>query len=556
MTTTTSDNLERRDQTFPRLTGEQLQRFEQVGEVRTVEAGTAVFSQGDDEVPVYIVLEGELSVFHQVGGRESNVPIVVHHAGEFTGEFSSLSGRRALVGGRMTTAGRLRRLTRAELLKVVQTDSELSEVFLRAFLLRRAALIRGGTGDLVLVGSKHSADTLRLQEFLARNGHPYTSVDVDADENVQAMLDAFNVRVDEVPVVICRNELVLKRPTNAQLADCLGLNPRSDPMQVWDLVVVGAGPAGLAAAVYAASEGLRTVVLESHAPGGQAGSSSKIENYLGFPTGISGQALAARAFTQAEKFGAEVRVARNATRLRCEQQPYIVELDGGESLFTRSIVIAAGVQYHRPNLPDLARFEGLGVYYGATFVEAQVCGSDEVAIVGGGNSAGQAAVFLARTAKHVHVLVRGPGLADSMSRYLIRRIEETPNITLHTHARVTKLEGTEHLEGLVVQRAGEAAARWPVRHLFLMTGASPNTKWLDGCLSLDEKGFVMTDRALAAEHLEATGWKRPRSPFLYETSLPAVFAVGDVRAGSTKRVASAVGEGSVCISFVHQALAE
>jgi thioredoxin reductase (NADPH) len=556
MTVTTTDGIERREQMFPRLTEAHLRRFEQVGDVQAIDAGTPVFSQGDADVPVFLILEGELSVFHHVAGRESNVPIVVHGPGEFSGEFSSLSGRRALVGGRMTTAGRVRRLSRGDLLKVVQTDAELSEVFLRAFILRRMQLIRRGDGDVVLLGSRHSADTLRLQEFLARNGHPYTSVDVDHDEHVQAMLDAFGVRLDEVPVVICRNEIVLRRPTNAELADCLGLNPRTDEKTVWDVVVVGAGPSGLAAAVYAASEGLRTLVLESHAPGGQAGSSSKIENYLGFPTGISGQALAARAFTQAEKFGAEVRVARVATRLRCEHQPFTVELDTGDALFTRSIVIATGVQYHRPNLPELSRFEGLGVYYGATFVEAQVCGPDEVAIVGGGNSAGQAAVFLARNAKHVHVLVRGPGLAESMSRYLIRRIEEAPNITLHTRSQVVQLEGAEHLEGIMVQQGDGAPTRWNVRHLFLMTGASPNTKWLAGCLLLDEKGFVMTDRALTKERLDASGWNRARQPYLYETSLPGVFAVGDVRAGSTKRVASAVGEGSVCVSFVHQVLAE
>ncbi len=563
---TSTDGVERREQMFPTLSPAQLRRFEHLGQVLAVEAGTTLFAQGDDDVAVFLVLEGQLSIFPHVGGREAEVPIVVHGPGEFSGEFSSISGRRALVSGRMTTAGRVRRLARAELLQVVQTDSELSELFLRAFILRRTQLIRRGEGDVVLVGSTHSADTLRLQEFLARNGHPYTSVDVDRDEHVQDMLDAFQVRVDEVPVVICRNTLVLKRPTNAQLADCLGLNPHSDASVVWDVVVVGAGPAGLAAAVYAASEGLRTVVLESHAPGGQAGSSSKIENYLGFPTGISGQALAARAFTQAEKFGAEVRIARVATRLRCERKPFTVELDAGEPLLTRSIVIATGVQYHRPALPDLARFEGLGVYYGATYVESQHCGADEVAIVGGGNSAGQAAVFLARTAKHVHMLVRGPGLAESMSRYLIRRIEETPSITLHTGSQVVKLEGTEHLEAMHVQGPSGAVTSWPVRHLFLMTGASPNTRWLDGCLALDEKGFVLTDRGLEPEPLKRAGgnkasvaengWSKDRAPFLYETSLPGVFAVGDVRAGSTKRVASAVGEGSVCISFVHKVLTE
>ena len=455
----------------------------------------------------------------------------------------------------MKTDGKLLEISRQDIVRVIQDDAELSELFMRAFILRRTALIQTQEGDAILLGSRHCRITLRIQEFLGRNGHPFTYVDVDEDPDVQKMLDCFHVGIEDVPVVICRGEHVLRRPTDAELAECLGLHPGGiDPERVRDVVVVGAGPSGLAAAVYAASEGLDVLVLEGHAPGGQAGSSSKIENYLGFPTGISGQALAARALTQAEKFGADVMVGRTAKTLECDQRPFRVTLSSGERIAARTIVLACGVRYHKPELPELARFEGLGVYYGATAIEAQICGAEEIVIVGGGNSAGQAAVYLARASKHVHVLVRGEGLAASMSRYLVRRIEETPNITLHARTQVTKLEGDDHLEHITWQTTGKGPERMPIRHLFLMTGASPNTEWLDRCVARDERGFVKTGSELDPACLR--DWTKARAPLLFETSRTGVFAVGDVRAASTKRVASAVGEGSVCISLVHQLLAE
>jgi thioredoxin reductase (NADPH) len=549
------DVMERRGQLFPKLTETQVARFRKVGSVREVAVGEVLFEQGDSDVPIFVVVDGALEVIHPTANVEHLV--TVHEEREFTGEMSSLSGARALVRVRVLRAGHVIQMPRATMMSLLQSDPEISEVFLRAFLLRRGGLIAAGYGDVVLVGSRHSAGTLRIQEFLSRNGHPYVYVDIDGERSFCKMLESFHIQVEDVPVIICRGERLLKNPSNAELGECLGLSAHVDESLVHDVVVVGAGPSGLAAAVYAASEGLDAMVIESHAPGGQAGSSSKIENYLGFPTGISGQALAARAYTQAEKFGAIVLIARSAVRLHCDKRPYRVELADGASLLARSIVIASGVQYRKLELEGLARFESAGVYYGATYVEAQRCQDDDVAIVGGANSAGQAAVFLSQSAPHVHIFVRGPGLKESMSRYLIKRIEDAPNITLHPYTQITKLEGQETLEHITWHndKTGESD-RMAIKHLFMMTGAAPNTAWLDGCLALDDKGFVLTGAAISAERLTTEKWPLTRAPMLFETSLPGVFAVGDVRSSSVKRVASAVGEGSICIQLVHTALAE
>src|SRR5437016_3381480 len=431
-----NDFAERRAQMFPRLSAEQIERLCKCGKRRRVARRTILFDHGDMSRNFHVVISGEMEVVHLVDGREE--PITVLHApGQFTGESSILTGRRTLVRGRMREDGDLLVMTPEALRKFVQTDSELSEILLRAFILRRVALIAEGRGDAVLIGSSHSAATLRIREFLTRNGQPHAYLDVEKDPGVQALLDRFQVEIHEIPVVICRYERVLKNPTNEEVADCLGLNPAMEPAQVHDLVVVGAGPAGLAAAVYGASEGLDVLVLESHAPGGQAGSSSKIENYLGFPTGISGHELAGRAYTQAQKFGAQILIAKCAKRLACDRKPYAIELDDGERAPARAVIIATGALYRRLSLDNVAQFEGAGIYYGATFVESQLCCEEEVIVVGGGNSAGQAAVFLSHTTKRVHLLVRSGGLADSMSRYLIRRIEGTPTIVLRTHKEVT-----------------------------------------------------------------------------------------------------------------------
>jgi thioredoxin reductase (NADPH) len=349
---------------------------------------------------------------------------------------------------------------------------------------------------------------------------------------------------------------VLRNPANQEIADCLGFNESIDQTHVRDLIIIGAGPSGLAAAVYGASEGLDVMVLETSSPGGQAGSSSRIENYLGFPTGISGQELAARAYVQAQKFGTDILIAK-ATRLICDSKPYIVDLVSGARIPARTIVIATGAEYRRPPCKNLSRFEGAGVYYGATFVEAQLCNGEEVIVVGGGNSAGQAAVFLAETTNRVHMLVRSAGLAESMSRYLIRRIEETATIVLRPYTEIVAVEGGDHLEFVRWHnnQTGQTEEH-KIRHIFVMTGADPNTSWLDGCVALDDKGFIKTGPELLPENLTAATWPLTRQPYLLETSLPGVFAVGDVRGGSIKRVASAVGEGSTAISFVHKVLQE
>ena len=389
-----------------------------------------------------------------------------------------------------------------------------------------------------------------------RNGHPYSYIDLEHDPDVQNMLDSFHFTASEIPVVICRGKVVLRNPSKQQIADCLGFNESIDQTQVRDLVIIGAGPSGLAAAVYGASEGLDVLMLETSSPGGQAGSSSKIENYLGFPTGISGQDSHLGRTTKQQKFGAEMLIAK-ATRLICDSKPYVVEVENGARIPARTIVIATGAEYRRPPLKDLSRFEGVGVYYGATFVEAQLCGGEEVNVVGGGNSAGQAAVFLAETTKRVHMLVRSAGLAESMSRYLIRRIEETATIVLRPYTEIVALEGGDHLESVRWRNSqtGETEEH-KISHVFVMTGADPNTRWLDGCVTLDTKGFIMTGPDLLQENLSTAGWPLTRQPYLLETSLPGVFAAGDVRGGSIKRVASAVGEGSIAISFVHKVLQE
>jgi thioredoxin reductase (NADPH) len=542
------ETSEQLDAMFPALTDAQVGRLSAFGKQRRVEAHEIVFDQGDASRGVFVVLEGSIEAVNVSKDHEDSLRVL--HRGEFTGEVNQLSGRRSLVRCRAREASNLLEIARADLRRVMQNDAELGEILLRAFMLRRVYLVAHSVGDAVLIGSSHSADTLRLQSFLARNGHPHTYLDVERDPDVQVILDQFEVTTADIPVLICRSDLVLRNPTNAEAAACFGLNAGIDEGGVYDLIVIGAGPSGLAAAVYGASEGLRVLVIESNAPGGQAGSSSRIENYLGFPNGISGQELAGRAFVQAEKFGANIAVARSARILKCGRPPYTVELDDGASVQGRSIIIAAGAQYRKLDLPNLAHFEGAGVYYGATSVEAEMCSRQTVAVVGAGNAAGQAAVFLASVAKRVYLLVRAPGLAETMSRYLISRIEACSEIILKTHTQIQALEGGAYLERIRWRNSQTGVEETEeIQHLFLMTGAEPNTSWLNECLALDGKQFIKTGADLGDE------WTLRRPPYLLETSLPGVFAVGDIRAGSLKRVAAAVGEGSMAVQFVHKVLA-
>jgi thioredoxin reductase (NADPH) len=542
----------RRYQMFPELTELQLARLGHHSKKRAIKKGEMLLDVGDENLPFFVVVSGSLDVLRLVGNAEE--VIVNQGPGQFTGEMNILSGRRSLFRIRASEDGEVLELDQQGLRRVVQTDAELSELLMRAFILRRVSIIAHSQGNATVVGSRHSADTLRIREFLTRNGQPYSYIDVERDPDVGPLLERFHVHADEVPLVICRGETLLRNPANPALAECLGMNPEVDQAVIHDVVVVGAGPAGLAAAVYAASEGLDVLVLETSAPGGQAGSSSKIENYLGFPTGISGEALAGRAYAQAQKFGAQLLVAKSAAKLGCGRTPYSIELGDEGRVLGRAIVIACGAQYRKLPIEGIDRFEGNGVYYGATRMEAQLCEGDEVIVVGGANSAGQAAVFLASTVRHVHMLVRSSGLADTMSRYLIRRIEDSPNITLRPFTEIEGVEGTEAVERVRWRnsKTGQSETRG-IRHIFVMTGANPNTAWLAGCVAVDEKGFVKTGTDLHPADL--VHWAAQRDPHMLETSIPGIFAVGDVRSGSVKRVASAVGEGSICIQLVHRVLA-
>jgi thioredoxin reductase (NADPH) len=543
-----------RGETFPTLTAEQIDRIRPVSKLRDVKDGEILFEPGDGDVPLFVVLSGGLEIVQpDLHGERT---IVRYQAGGFSGEITMISGRNSLMRGRVTAAGQFLEVNNRDLRTLVARDAELSEIFMRAFILRRVELINRGAGNVILLGSSHSSQTLRLREFLTRNGHPHTYVDLDRDKTYQDLLDHFQVSIEEIPVVICNNSTVLRSPSIQELARCLGLNAHITAAEVRDLVIVGAGPSGLAAAVYGASEGLDVLVIEAESPGGQAGSSSRIENYLGFPMGISGQELAGRAAAQAQKFGAKVLIANIVTHLNCDRRPYELSVDCGKVIRARTVVIASGAQYKKPKIDNLARFEGQGVYYGATFIEAQLCDKDEAIVIGGGNSAGQAAVYLSQTATKVHILVRSGQLSDTMSRYLIQRIEENPAIELHYSTELTALDGDTQLERVtwLDKKSGESSTH-DIRHVFIMAGASPRTDWLKGCVAMDPKGFILTGRDLDPV-IDNFKWPLPRPPLMLETTMPGVFAVGDVRAGNVKRVASAVGEGSIAISLVHRALTE
>ncbi len=542
-----------RGEAFPVLTAEQIDRIRPLSKVRKVNAGEIVFEPGDLDIPFFVLLSGSMEIVQP--GINGERLIVNLDAGEFTGEITMISGRRGLVRGRVTAAGEFLEMSSGQLRSLVARDAELSELFMRAFILRRVTLINRGQGNVILMGSRHSATTLRLREFLVRNGHPFTYVDLDTDTSSQELLDHFHVTMEEIPVVICNNRTVLRSPSIQELAACLGLNAHITASEVRDLVIVGAGPSGLAAAVYGASEGLDVLVIEAESPGGQAGSSSRIENYLGFPMGISGLELAGRAAAQAQKFGAKVLIASSAMKLNCDRSPYELTVDCGQVIRSRTVLIASGAHYRKPNLENLSDFEGQGVYYGATYIEAQLCGRQEAIVVGGGNSAGQAAVYLSQTASKVHMLVRSGRLSDTMSRYLIQRIEQNPGIELHYCTEIVALEGDTQLDRVTWRDNNTGAtSTHDIRYVFIMAGGSPRSEWLKGCLAMDDKGFILTGRDLDPV-IHDCHWPLARMPLMLETSQPGIFAVGDVRAGNVKRVASAVGEGSIAISLVHQVLA-
>jgi thioredoxin reductase (NADPH) len=539
-----SDPYARVGQTFPQLDEDMVRRIASYGSEETLREGTLVFERGQRGVDFFLVLSGSIEIFDTDARGVPNV-FTVHGERQFTGEMDLFNDRQILVSGRAGPDTRVVRVKRADFRRLVIGESDIGEIIMRAFILRRVGFIRHTQGGVILVGAGHNGDTLRLQGFMTRNGYPHRVLDTERDKDSEAFLQCFDVKVDELPVVILPGEVALRNPSTVALADALGLIETLDAKTVYDVAVVGAGPAGLAAAVYAASEGLSTIVLESTAPGGQAGTSSKIENYLGFPTGISGQALAGRAQAQAQKFGARLAIARLVTGLKCADRPYRLALDGGSFVKACAIVIATGARYRKLDLDNYSQFEGHGIHYAATAMEAQLCTREEVVVVGGGNSAGQAAVFLSRTASHVHIVVRGAGLAATMSDYLIRRIQGSANITVHAYTEITALEGDSFLRSISwTNRDTGKSETLKVSNVFVMIGAEPNTEWLNNCVSLDGKGFVVTGH-INDEH-ELT------SP--YVTTQPGIFAVGDVRSGSVKRVASGVGEGSVVVQAIHRFL--
>jgi thioredoxin reductase (NADPH) len=541
----------RRAQMFPKLTPAQLSRLDAYGERVQTRDSELLVDSGERYSRIVAVLSGSIDVLRP--GLSGETTVTQLTAGDFSGEMSALRGSASFVRIRVREAGEAISIPVDNLRRLVQADAELSEIFMRAYILRRMGLMETEQGDVGLIGFPESSSMLRVRQFLRRNAVPFFSLDAGSDSDAATLLEQLHIGLDELPVVLCRGR-ILRNPGNEDLAECLELNPLIDESMVRDLVVIGAGPAGLAAAVYAASEGLRVLILETMAPGGQAGASSKIENYLGFPTGISGEALAGRALVQTQKFGAEVIVAGPAVQLHADERPLRIGITGGRSVRARTVIIATGAEYRHLPIENLDRLVGAGVYYAATHLEAQLCKGEEACVIGGGNSAGQAAVFLAGGCSRVFILVRSSGLADSMSQYLIRRIEECPNVTLLPSTQLTALVGDAHLQS-VSWHGRDGDTTRAIRHVFMMTGAVPNTRWLGKCIASDSRGFLLTGPDLSKEDLAARKWPLERAPYFLETSVPCIFAVGDVRSGSTKRVAAAVGEGSACVALVHAALA-
>jgi thioredoxin reductase (NADPH) len=547
-------------QLFPVLDAAQMdtaKRFAS-GPARDFAPGEIVFDVGERNVPVWLVINGAIDVVRR-DALNPDVPITTLGAGQFSGEVSHLAGAKTIACGRASPEGCTAVPFDAAHVRALMVGSaEIGEIMMRAFILRRVGLIETGGAGSVLIGRPNMPDLIRLEGFLRRNGYPYTVLDATNDADARAVVERFGVTPEDLPLLLCPDGSVLKRPSDAEAGMCLGITPELNPDAIYDVAIVGAGPAGLAAAVYAGSEGLSVIVLDRRAFGGQAGASARIENYLGFPTGISGMALAGRAFNQALKFGVEVAIPLEVSRLDCssarkEGDLLRIELTDGRTVKARTIVVASGAHYHKPPVENLSKFEGAGVSYWASPIEAKLCEGEEVTLVGGGNSAGQAVVFLAPKVKQLHLVVRRDGLEATMSRYLIDRIKALPNVELHTNTELIGIKGDE-MTGLVGamfrdKLTGETHV-CPSRHLFLFCGADPNAGWLDGCVSLDGKGFVVTGAKCPDGKCIN---QRPALPL--ETSQPGVFAIGDVRAGSIKRVAAAVGEGAAVVAQIHGVLA-
>lgn len=534
-------------QIYPVLSPEMMARVASYGTEETLAAGKPLFERGDRDADFFVITSGEVGIFFAGDVGDEERLLTVHRHGQFTGELDHVSARSLLVSARALTSAKVVRIATRDFRRLLAGEADIAEIIMRAFILRRMGFLHHGEAGVTLIGPAGNADTLRLERFAIRNGYPLKLIDTASDPLAMDMLQELALELTDLPAVITPDRAILRNPSTPEFADRLGLTNRFTDNEIWDVAVAGAGPAGLAAATYAASEGLKTVVIEGLAPGGQAGTSSRIENYLGFPTGISGQALAGRAQVQAQKFGARIAVSRMVSSLDCSVRPFILELEDGQTLRARSVVVATGARYRRLNIPGYERFEGAGIQYAATAMEAKLCAGRDAVVVGGGNSAGQAAVFLSQHVGHVHILVRKGGLAATMSDYLVQRIDLSPRITLHSFSEVIAVSGDQVLEEVTWRdlRSGETTCI-ACGALFVMIGAEPNTEWLRECLSLDENGFVLTGRDQEGQPLQ--------SP--YETAVPGIYAVGDVRAGSIKRVASGVGEGSVVIQAIHRFLTE
>jgi thioredoxin reductase (NADPH) len=539
----------------PTLNEDQIEVLSRYGETRKTEVGQVLYRAGDTTNDFFVVLEGEVEVIDDFAGEARTIGAFL--AGRFLTELNMLTGQALYLTAVVREGGEVLAISREQLKEVVTEEPNLSDIILKAFLARRSYLMRTGVG-LRIIGSRHSGDATRLREFAARNRLPHVWIELEEDPRAEALLEKFGARPSETPVTIWQGKEVLKNPTNAKLARTIGLKVGAPWERTYDLVVVGAGPAGLGAAVYGASEGLSTLTLESIALGGQAGTSSRIENYPGFPAGLSGFELATRILVQADKFGAQTAVPQEAVGLRREDGYYRIGLSEGGEVVARSVIAASGARYRRLDVPRLGLFEGVSIHYAATEAEAQRCEGEEVAVVGGGNSAGQAALFLAGRTPKVYLLIRGDDLGKSMSSYLVDRVMDTENVELLPNSEVRELVGDDRLDGVVVEDNRSGARRTlGARALFFFIGAQANTGWLQGAVELDERGFVLTGRELDDSALEEDAWReRSREPYLLETTLPGVFAAGDVRSGSIKRCASAVGEGAMAVRLVHQYLAD
>jgi thioredoxin reductase (NADPH) len=539
---------------FPTLNTKDLAALTARGHPREVRAGEVLFAEGDRNRSFFVVLEGSIEIVgHSNGARHV---VAVHHPGQFSGDVDMLSGRAIVVTGLAAEDGRVLELSNTELRRAVDELPELSQILVKAFLARRALLIGEGSVGATIIGSRFSPDAHRLRDFATRNGVPVRWMDLEADEQADALLRQFNIPASATPIVLGSDGGWKSNPSIADFARCMGLEATLEADHVYDLVVVGAGPAGLAASVYAASDGLDVLTLDALAAGGQAGTSTMIENYFGFPAGISGAELTRNALLQAQKFHATITVPAEVRSLGLDSGERVVTLTDGTRIRTRCVLVASGVEYRKLDVPGFADFEGAGIYYAATDMEAKLCRGEEVVVVGGGNSAGQAIMFLSKYASRVHVVLRGQDLGTSMSRYLVDRVERLENVTVHRGAVVSGLEGNGHLSGVHTKGANGEQQTFTTNSLYLFIGADPNTDWLHGCVDLDRRGFVLTGTALSPAATDAERWRSAgRDPFLLETSLPGVFAAGDVRAGSAKRVASAVGEGAMAVGFVHAHIA-